>query len=185
MTTPTPTLDDIRQVQQQADCLLDRETVLHAIARMAKDINQRLADRHLLCISILNGGLIPAGLLLPHLDMVLQMDTLQATRYREQLQGKELIWKKYPDHDLTDRCILLVDDILDQGITLQAVLSYCQQAGAAEVYTAVLLDKPTARHEDGLAKADFVGLEIPDRYVFGFGLDYKGYLRNADGIYAI
>jgi hypoxanthine phosphoribosyltransferase len=95
-----------------------------------------------------------------------------------------LHWEAYPKLGLTDRVVLVVDDILDQGLTLERVLSYCREQGAAAVYVAVLINKMPARKLSSVT-ADFVGLEIGDDYVFGYGMDYKGYLRNAAGIFAV
>ena len=80
--------------------------------------------------------------------------------------------------------MLIVDDILDEGHTLADVLAYCRDAGATQVYSAVLVEKQHARRAHTVT-ADFVGLSVQDRYVFGFGMDYKGHFRNLDGIYAV
>ena len=85
---------------------------------------------------------------------------------------------------LEDRVVLVADDILDEGLTLHEILEYCREAGAREVYSAVLVEKQRAR-DPGIRSADFTGLPVVDRYVFGYGMDYKGYLRNARGIYAV
>ena len=78
-----------------------------------------------------------------------------------------------------------MDDILDGGITLNEILKEVAAMGASEVYSAVLVDKYQKRVPEGLQKADFVGLQVDDHYVFGYGMDYKEYLRNAPGIYKI
>lgn len=181
-----PSIIQVEQVARDADLLFSQAEVEAALAQMANAINAKLEDKLPLCISILNGGLITGGLLIPRLDFVLQMDTLQASRYRDStVGGTHLEWTKYPVESLQDRCVLLIDDILDQGLTLKAVRDYCLEQGASQVYTAVLLDKAEARLPGGLAQADFVGLTVANRYVFGYGLDYCSYLRNATGIYAV
>jgi len=81
--------------------------------------------------------------------------------------------------------VVIVDDILDTGLTLQAVVDSCLAEGADKIYCAVLVDKMGARKPNGLVAADFVGLRVDNYYVFGYGLDYKEYLRNAPGIYAV
>jgi len=86
---------------------------------------------------------------------------------------------------LKDRAVLIVDDILDGGLTLSAIVDYCRAQGARSVLTAVLVDKLNARLPDGLHSADFCGLHVDNHYVFGYGMDYKGYLRNAPGIYMV
>ena len=93
-------------------------------------------------------------------------------------------WKCYPSLSLRDRTVLIVDDILDEGATLECVASYCKQGGASEVFTAVLVEK-LHEHKLSSIKADFVGLQVDDHYFYGYGMDYKGYFRNLPGIYAI
>ncbi|MBK9130560.1 MAG: hypoxanthine-guanine phosphoribosyltransferase [Gammaproteobacteria bacterium] len=166
-----------------AECLYDRTEVEAALNRLALDISYVLAEANPLVITVMQGGLITAGMLLPRLAFPLQVDYLHATRYRGKTSGAELHWIVRPTQALTDRIVLLVDDIHDEGHTLEAIVEACKAAGARRVYSAVLVNK---RHDRKAAyRADFVGLEVEDRYVFGCGMDYKEYLRNAPGIYAV
>ena len=176
-------IEEIREVYARAERIYSREEIAAAYDRMASAIAKSLADSNPLVISIMVGGLIPAGQLLPRLDFPLQMDYLHATRYQGKIKGGDLHWLVRPSHSLQDRVVLLIDDILDEGVTLAAIRDACRQAGARQVYTAVLLNKLHSR-KSGL-EADFVGLDVADRYVFGCGMDYKDYLRNVPGIYAI
>lgn len=170
-------------VYDAAECLYDRAEVEAALDRMALDISYALAEANPLVITVMQGGLITAGMLLPRLAFPLQVDYLHATRYRGKTSGAELHWIVRPSHALTDRIVLLVDDIHDEGHTLEAIVEACRAAGARRVYSAVLVNK---QHERKAAyRADFTGLEVADRYVFGYGMDYKEYLRNAPGIYAV
>ncbi len=178
------TAAEAAEVFSEADCLHTREAVEAALAHMASAINAELEGRDPLLLCIMNGGLVTAGKLLPRLSFPLQVDYLHATRYRGDTSGGQVEWLVKPRTPLKDRCVLLVDDILDEGRTLAAIQAYCREAGAAAVYTAVLVDKLHERKHPG-ARADFIGLEVEDRYVFGFGMDYKEYLRNAPGIYAV
>ncbi len=136
----------------------------------------------LMCI--MNGGLVFSGKLATRLNFPLQLDYLHATRYRDKTSGADLQWKSYPNLDLKDRVVLLVDDILDEGTTLEKIIDYCNSQGASRVLSAVLLDKKHTRKVPGL-RADFVGFEVEDFYLYGYGMDYKGYLRNANGVFAI
>ncbi|MBW6476866.1 MAG: hypoxanthine-guanine phosphoribosyltransferase, partial [Chromatiales bacterium] len=104
-------------------------------------------------------------------------------RYRGDTAGGDLQWRVAPRFEVTGRCVLIVDDILDEGLTLQAIIKWCWEQGANEVYSAVLVEKKHARNVG--VDADFIGIEIPDRYVFGYGMDYKECLRNAPGIFAV
>lgn len=182
----TAILDHIERVKKTADCLHNAKAVAKAYDRMAVDITRVLSGKNPLVICLMNGGLISAGQLLPRLDFILQVDFVHATRYREQTAGgSKLNWLVKPHQLLRDRHILLIDDILDEGMTLYEVVQYCKKENAKSVHTAVLADKKHDRRQPVGFKAEFTGLEIEDRYVFGCGMDYRGYLRNANGIYAV
>lgn len=175
-------LNEINQVKQQAVLLHDESAMETALDNMASAITKVLADKNPLVLCVINGGIIATGKLLPRLDFPLTLDSIHASRYRNQTSGSDIHWLFKPTTPLVDRTILLVDDILDEGHTLKAIIDWCNEQGAKEVYSAVLLDK-TLVHEKP-AQADFVGLTVANHYLFGYGMDYKGYLRNAAGIYA-
>jgi len=154
--------------------------VEQALDRMAVEITGRLSGEDPIVLCVLNGALIPAGHLLTRLAFPLRQDYVHATRYRGDTTGAELDWIGQPSTSLHDETVLVVDDILDEGITLSEIVKACRDAGAKAVYSAVLVEKLHNRCNG--FKADFVGLQVEDRYVFGFGMDYKGYLRNLPGI---
>lgn len=174
---------DSLKVKQEADCLYTKQDVIKAVQTMAQDITGVMSEMNPVVLAVMNGGLIPMGLLAPELDFPMHIDYIHATRYRNKTQGGELQWLAPPKISLQQRNILLVDDIHDEGITLHEITNYCLNQGAKSVYSAVLVNKRHQRKND--TSADFVALEVPDRYVFGFGMDYKGLLRNAAGIYAV
>ena len=178
-------LAHIRQVMEEADCLFDEATVETAISQMAAKINAELAERNPVVFCVMNGGLIISGKLVSQLNFPLELSYLHATRYRNETTGGELFWKAKPEISFIDREVLIIDDILDEGHTLAAIIEFCKHAGASAVHTAVLVDKQHDRKARPDLKADFVGLECEDRYIFGYGMDYKGYWRNAAGIYAL
>lgn len=165
-------------------CLYDSKQVEQALDTMAQSISERLHDRNPLIICVLTGAIIPMGHLLTRLDFPLEIDYIHATRYRGETAGAELQWLARPQTSMKDRVVLIIDDILDEGHTLAGILDYCRDQQASEVYSAVLVEKHHDRRVAGLS-ADFVGLDVDDYYVFGYGMDYKGYLRNAPGIYAV
>lgn len=167
----------------QAECLYDQIQIELALDRMAVKISDDLARANPITLCVMNGGLIMAGHLLTRLNFPLQVDYLHVTRYRSQLRGGVLVWNREPELSLEGRAVLVIDDILDEGHTLAAVLEYCRSKGAERVAAAVLVDKRHARKHPG-AHADYLGLHVDDRYVFGFGMDYRGYLRNLPAIYA-
>jgi len=175
----------MQQVFQDADCLYTYEQVNAEIVRLAGQITQALSEVKPLVLVVMNGGLVFAGQLLPNLQFPLQIDYLHATRYGDQTQGSHLNWRVEPATKLTNRTILIVDDILDEGKTLLEIIAFCKQQGAKHVMTAVLAEKQHTRKADSTLKADFCGVQLVDRFVFGFGMDYQGYWRNAPGIYAV
>ena len=170
-------------VYRAADCLFNAAECEAALDRMAQEVTAAIGTTNPLFITVMQGGLVPAGQLLTRLDFPLQVDYLHATRYTGKTRGGELSWLRRPATPLADRIVLLVDDIHDEGSTLQAIVDYCLAEGAARVLSAVLVNK---HHERKVAyQAEIVGLEVDDRYVFGYGMDYKEYLRNAPGIFAV
>ncbi|SEK32139.1 hypoxanthine-guanine phosphoribosyltransferase [Halomonas daqiaonensis] len=179
-----PSLTDMHDVMDNADCLISQPEVERALDRMADEITRDLGDRLPVFYCVMNGGLITTGHLLTRLGFPLEVDYLHATRYRGGLRGGELFWRVSPEVPMAGRHVVIVDDILDEGATLAAILDYCRQAGAASISTAVLVDKQHERKAVPGLRADYCSLEVADRYVFGFGMDYKGYWRNAPGIYA-
>ena len=176
-------LDHIKQVRAEADCLVSTKQAEIALDNMAAAITVKQKNNNPLIVCVMNGGLVVTGCLLSRLDFPLEQDYMHATRYRGETQGGELDWVVEPRHSLKDRHVLIVDDILDEGYTLAAIVKHCQISGAVNVETAVLVEKIHNRKQG--IKADYVGLEIEDRYLFGYGMDYKGYLRNAPGIFAV
>lgn len=179
-----PTPDTVRTVLAEAEELVSPADIQAALERMAAAISARLADRDPLVMVVLNGGVIPAGLLLPKLNFPLQIGYLHATRYHGATRGGGLHWVQKPSLPVGGRTVLVVDDIFDEGHTLKEIVRELRAAGAAEVLTAVLLDK---RHDRKVADfaMDFIGTTVPDRYVFGCGMDYHEYLRNLPGVYAV
>ncbi len=181
---------NFKDVFARADCIHSRAVLDAAILRMGAEISHdysigdHAGGERLLFLTLMHGGMIFAAHLAVALTIDVELDYLHATRYRGQTSGGELRWIKPPQVSLKDRRMLLVDDILDEGKTLLAVRDYCQAAGAAEVRVAVLCEKAHARRVPGIA-GDYVGVTVPDRYVFGFGMDYHEQGRNLPAIYAI
>lgn len=175
---------EIQRTRDEADCLYTGEQVASACDRMALAIDRRLRGSNPLLLVTLTGGLVPAALLLARLDFPLQVDYIHLTRYGAATSGGTINWIRRPSATLAGRTVLLVDDLLDHGLTLAAAVEECRQVGASEVMTAVLVVKQLAARP-GLQQVDFHALETPDRYLFGAGMDYKTYWRNCAGIYAV
>ena len=179
MTSPEQAL----QVLAEAEQLYTQDEVELALDRMARQITERLSGKNPVILCVLNGALIPMAYLLTRLSFPLRQDYVHATRYQGQTSGAGLHWVGRPATPLADETVLVVDDILDAGVTLAEIVRYCRQLGAQSVLSAVLVEKQHAKEK--VFEADFVGLSVPDRYVFGFGMDYKEYWRNSPGIYAV
>ena len=179
-------LEEIRRAMAEADCLASPEQVNAALDSMAIAITSELAGQNPLLYCVMNGGLVVAGRLLPRLNFPLELAYLHVTRYGHKLQGGELLdWHARPSQDPRGRTVLVVDDILDEGYTLQAICRHLAEQGAARVLSAVLVHKDHQRKARPGMRADFTGLDVADRFLFGCGMDYKGYWRNAPGIHAL
>jgi hypoxanthine phosphoribosyltransferase len=175
-------LNEIKQVQKTARLLHSVIEVENAIESMAEKINARLAKSNPVILCVMNGGIVITGKLITRLDFPLTLDAINVSRYGDQTSGSKLNWLQKPLSSLQDRTVLIIDDILDEGITLQAIYQYCLEQGASRVYSAVLVEKQLDSVKP--IQADFIGLSVANRYLYGYGMDYKGYLRNASGIYA-
>lgn len=174
----------LNKVAADADCLATAEEVSQAFDVMAAAITKELSASLPVVYCIMNGGLFTTAELLKRLSFPLEVDYLQASRYRRKTEAGQLHWRVEPEVAVKGRSVLLIDDILDEGATLAAIADFCIRQGAKEVKTAVLVDKQHQRKAVAGFKADFTGLEIEDRYLFGCGMDYQGYLRNLPAIYA-
>ena len=178
-------MQEINDVLAKSTQLYTAEEVESALDVMAQKIDEQLSETNLVCISVMIGGLIPTGALLKRLHFPMEVDYVHATRYRGDTTGKDLKWIMKPTRNLQDRVVLIIDDILDGGITLSRIVEYVQSQGAKKVYTAVLIQKICQREPGSIQEADFHALKVEDRFIYGYGMDYKEYLRNAPGIYAV
>ena len=175
---------EITTLLQHATCLYTSEQIENAIATMALQISHDLQHTNPILLPIMNGGLSIAASLMKHLQFPLQVDYLHITRYRGDTSGGTTDWIYRPRIDITDRVVILIDDLLDHGITLLEAVDYCKGAGAEAVYTCVLILKEL-QSRPGLQSVDYFALTSPDKYIFGYGMDYKTYWRNAPGIFAV
>ena len=176
-------IKNIKKIESESDCLCDASQINAALDVLADKITVDLKDENPIVLCVMSGGIIPTGHLMTRLSFPLQLDYIHATRYQGETTGGKLDWIREPNISLKDRTILVVDDIFDEGITLLEITKYCKEKSATKVYSAVLVDKMHDRKID--YKPNYVGLEIEDRYLFGFGMDYKNYLRNVFAIHAV
>lgn len=174
---------EARKVLAEADLLVPAEAVAAALDGLAEAITARLADRHPLVLTVMGGAVVFAGQLLPRLAFPLECDYIHATRYRNTTSGHDIEWRVEPGTAVAGRTVLVLDDILDEGVTLAAIRQRLLSQGVDECLVAVLTEKDLGR--DKPVRADFVGLRLPDRYVFGCGMDVRGAWRNLPAIYAV
>jgi hypoxanthine phosphoribosyltransferase len=175
--------EDIDGVLSRSEVLHSADSVRRAVDKMAGDIAAELADKDPLLLCVMNGAVMPTGLLLERLAFPLRLDYVHATRYRGGTRGGELKWIARPRKPLAGENLLIVDDIFDEGITLEMIVEDCRARGARRVYSAVLVEKRRTRSTP--YRPDFVALSVEDRYVFGCGMDFREYLRNLPGIHAV
>jgi hypoxanthine phosphoribosyltransferase len=150
---------------------------------MGREITAKLGEAFPVVLSVMGGAAIFTGQLLPLLRFPLEFGAIEVTRYNNDIQGREITWRLPPRDNVRGRVVLVVDDILDEGITLAAIRLKLTEMGAREVYSAVFADKAIGR--DKPVTADFVGVTVPNRYVFGYGMDAYGLWRNLPAIYAL
>jgi len=175
--------DKARELLRNAEIIYPAAAVNAAVCRLAQEINHALRDANPLLLCVMRGALVFAGQLLPQLEFPLQLDVLEATRYGNTTSGGALAIRSIPSTPVSGRTVLLVDDILDEGVTLAALRDTLASQGAARVLSAVFAVKQTVRSRP--FTADFFGVTVPDVYVFGFGMDVHGYWRNLPAIYAM
>ncbi len=177
----------LEKMQERADCLYTESEVETAIDVLAEQIvtELALARANPLVLCAMKGGLVFCAALLKRWVFPLELDYVHATRYKSETKGGQLQWCIEPSIDLKGRIVLVVDDIFDEGKTLSEIVARCVSQQAEKVYSAVLVEKQHQRKNCQGFKPDYVGLPVEDRYVVGCGMDYQGYFRNLNGIYAL
>ncbi len=166
-----------------SDPVSSAEEVQAAVQRLATEIEQRLADAYPLVLAVMGGAVVFAGQILPRLRFPLDFDYIHASRYGQATRGARIEWRVTPPEGVAGRTVLVLDDILDGGDTMSAIRERLLELGAREFQCAVLVEKVLQRKKP--ISADFVGLRIPDRFVFGCGMDAKGFWRNLPEIRAM
>jgi len=177
------TPDEARELLADADLVCSAEESALAVRRIADQVTAELQNQNPLVLAVMGGAVIFTGQLLPLLAFPLDFDYLHATRYGDLMAGGELSWIVQPRANVKGRIVLVVDDVLDEGITLAAIREHLLQQGAKQVLTAVFAEKELGRAKP--IAADFVGVTLPNRYIFGFGMDVKGIWRNLPAVYAV
>ena len=168
---------------ENSDPIASAQEVEDAIARLAKEISAQLAEAYPVVLVVMGGAVVFAGQLLPRLRFPIDFDYVHVTRYGSATEGSHVDWRVAPPPIVKGRAVLVLDDILDGGHTLVAIREKVRALGATSFQCAVLVEKMVARPKP--IRPDFVGLQIPDRFVFGCGMDAKGFWRNLPEIRAM
>ena len=168
---------------RQAELIHSQDAVNLAVTAIATQLNLDYANEPPIVLCVMGGAVYFTGQLLPKLTFALELDYVQATRYHGTTEGNQLKWVVMPKENISNRSVLVLDDILDEGLTLKAVVDECYARGAKQVKVAVLADKLLSKTKP--LDANYVGLTVPNRYVFGCGMDIYGWWRNLPAIYAL
>jgi hypoxanthine phosphoribosyltransferase len=171
------------EILKFADQLCSAAVVENALARLSVEITDVLGKADPLVLCVMGGAVVFCGQLLPRLAFPLDFDYLHATRYGDAVSGSRIEWKVFPQTPMTGRTVLVIDDILDEGHTMTDIRARILAAGASRFYCAVFADKNLGKTKP--IRADFIGVTLPNRYVFGYGMDVKGAWRNLPAIYAL
>ncbi|MBI4190550.1 MAG: hypoxanthine-guanine phosphoribosyltransferase [Betaproteobacteria bacterium] len=171
------------EVLKSAEPLCSAAAIARAVERIAADITRTHAADNPLVLCVMSGAVVFSGQLLPRLKFPLDFDYLHVTRYGNATSGGGIEWKVFPEAGIAGRVVLVVDDILDEGHTMVEIRKRVLAAGAQRFCCAVFADKDLGKPKP--IAADFVGVRVPNRYVFGFGMDVKGAWRNLPEIYAL
>ncbi len=174
----------LERILRDSQCLITSAEINAVYDRLAAQLNLHYADLNPIVIVVMNGGLIPAGQLLTKLTFFHRMEYLHVTRYRDNQSTANVLWKQRPNMALAGEHILLVDDIFDEGVTLKAIARELEKQHPKSLRCCVLIDKTHDRKVRDF-RADFIGTNVADRYIYGCGMDYHGYLRHLPGIYAL
>lgn len=179
----TYSVEQLRDILDNAEMIVSPAEVRHALEHLAARINNHFSNEYPLVLSVMGGAVVFTGQLLPMLNFPLDFDYVHVTRYGDARQGGKVQWKVEPNENVAGRIVLVVDDILDEGETLAAIRARVMELGASVFHSVVFADKLIDKTK--VSHADFVGLEVPDRFVFGYGMDVHGAWRNLPAIYAV
>ncbi|MCG1041375.1 hypoxanthine-guanine phosphoribosyltransferase [Mycetohabitans sp. B8] len=175
--------EEALDIFRHSEEIVSSADVAASIQRMAVAIRDAMSDEFPLVLSVMGGAAVFTGMLLPHLDFPLEFDYIHLTRYRNTTRGHDMQWRVAPAESVKDRVVLVLDDILDEGETMAAIRNRILEKGARRFASAVLCEKLIAKTKP--LRPDFCGVQVPDRYVFGCGMDVNGYWRNLSAIRAL
>jgi hypoxanthine phosphoribosyltransferase len=178
-----PSVAETQGILNSSDLIVDEAACQAAIKKIADEVTESLGDQYPLLLPVMGGAVVFTGQLLPQLNFPLDFDYIHVSRYGDQLSGGKFNWLRAPQESVKDRHVLVLDDILDEGHTMHAIKEQIIELGAASFQCAVFANKLINKPKP--LEADFIGMDLPDRYVFGFGMDVRGAWRNLPAIYAL
>lgn len=179
-----PLLKEAIETRDQSSQLISRREIDEAMDRIATELRTAIGEEVPVFLCVMKGGLMFTAELMKRVQLPLQLDYVHVSRYRNETRGGSFQWHKKPATDLAGRLVVVIDDIFDEGYTMRELVKYCEDKGASKVLSVVLLKKNLQDVQVDIAP-DLVALEVSDRYLFGWGMDYKGFWRNLDDVYAV
>ncbi len=165
--------------------LIAKKDIVQSIEKLAATINKDFMGQDVVVLCVMTGGMVFCSHLLTHLSFPVRFDYVHISRYGDKDHGGQLRWIKEPNLNLDGQNILIVDDMIDEGVSLTEVVNFCLNKNPRSVKTAVLLNKEKPRKHNDIVEPDYHGFAIEDKFVYGFGIDYKHYYRNAENIYLV
>jgi hypoxanthine phosphoribosyltransferase len=175
---------DALAARRAARPLCSAREIARALQRMAAAISADLSGADPVVLAVMRGGAFAAVELCRRFRFPYELDFVHVTRYARGTRGGRIEWRVRPSAELEGRTVLVVDDVHDRGHTLRALGAELRKIGVARQRTAVLVVKKVAGAR-GRPKVDYRGVEVDDVYVFGCGMDYRGYWRGLPALYAL
>ena len=173
----------VRILDKDFELFIEAASIQKSIERVAIDINNDLKDKNPIFIAVLNGSFMFAGDLMKHVYIPCEITFVRIASYKGITSTNDLKEVLGLNEDITGRTVVIVEDIVDTGHTIEQLIHQFSSLEPKEIKIATLLFKPNALIKD--IKPDYVALEIPNDFIVGFGLDYDGYGRNLQDIYKI
>ena len=176
-------MDRIRVKDKDFKVSISREEIAKEVERVAQEINEELKGEEPLFISVLNGSFMFTSDLLKHIRIPNQISFVKLASYEGVASTGEVKEVIGINEDITNRTIVIIEDIVDTGLTMQRLLETLGTRNPKKIYIASLLVKPGKLKVD--LNIDFVAFKIPNDFILGYGLDYDGYARNLPEIYTV
>lgn len=177
-------LADALAVMHSATEIISAVEIDNALDRLSAEIAEQVADSNPTILAVMQGGVFAATELCRRFTFPYRFDFVHGSRYGDKLEGGDLNWRVPPSANLAGGTVVIVDDILDRGLTLADLQTQLAEIGVKRVYSVVLVSKRLHEPVDRPV-VDFVGLEADDIFLFGCGMDYKGYWRGLSSLFAV